>query len=136
MISNRSAWLALAAVTVLGSSCLHSQRVRHRHALAVKAEAEADLAHAQAQALRAERAEPEYFEGDAPPAVPAAMPEERPSAPSSAHVWISGHHTRHEGRWVWVAGHYAVPPRSDVVWVPGHWVAHLHGFAWIGGGWR
>lgn len=135
MITHRSTWLALAAVLALTSSCLHSQRVRHRHALAVKAEAEADLAHAQADALRASD-EPEYFEGEAAPEVPAALPEERPAAPSSAHVWIGGHHTRRGGQWVWVKGHHALPPRADVVWVPGHWVSHLHGYVWIGGAWR
>jgi hypothetical protein len=142
MISHRSmsssmGGLALAALLVLSASaCLHSQRVRHRHALAVKAEAEADLAHAQADALRSSQHEPEYFEGDVAPEVPAARPEQRPSAPSSSHVWIAGQHTRRGGQWVWVSGHYSLPPRRDVVWVPGHWVGHLHGYVWISGAWR
>ena len=138
MKSYRSTWLALAAVLVpLSSSCLHSQRVRHRHALAVKAEAEADLARAQADAVRQSAAdEPEYVEADEAPAIPAALPEVRPAAPSRSHVWIGGHHTRRGGRWVWVPGHYALPPRADVVWVPGHWVASLHGYVWISGAWR
>ncbi len=133
----RSAGLALAAVLALStSSCLHTQRVRHQHALAVKAEAEADLTHAQAEALRSSDHEPEYFEGEEAPSAPPALVESRPSAPSSAHVWIAGQHTRRGGQWVWNGGHYALPPRADVVWVPGHWVAHLHGFAWISGAWR
>lgn len=141
MISNRSKsfsarGLALAAVlTLVSSSCLHSQRARHSHALAVKAEAETDLAHARAEALRSP-SEPEYFEGSEPPSVPSALPEQRPSAPSPAHVWIAGHHTRRAGQWAWVSGHYAMPPRADVVWVSGHWVSHLHGYAWIPGAWR
>lgn len=137
MISHRSKALALAAVLALASSsCLHTQRARHQHALAVKAEAEADLAHARADALRSQPNEPEFFEGDQPPAIPAALPEQRPAAPSPAHVWIAGYHTRRAGQWVWVAGHYSLPPRADVVWVSGHWVDHLNGYAWIPGAWR
>src|SRR5262249_42468534 len=140
MSSNRStilscAQLALAAALALStSSCLHTQRVRHEHALALKAESEADLAHAQADSLRAH--EPEYVEGESAPAVPEALQEQRPTAPSPAHVWIAGQHTRSNGEWVWVPGHYSLPPRADVVWVPGHWVAHLHGYVWIAGAWR
>jgi len=137
MISNRSKWLALAAVSaLLTSSCMFTQRARHNRTLAVKAEAEADQAFAQAQALRAQPVEPEYFEGEQLPQPPAARAEQRPTPPSTSHVWIGGHYTRHESNWVWVTGHYALPPRSDVVWVPGHWVSHLHGHVWIAGGWR
>lgn len=142
MISKRSksisvAGLALVGLALASSSCLHSERSRHRHALAVKAEAEADLAQARAESLRSQQAnEPEYVESETAPAIPAALPEQRPGAPSSAHVWIAGQHTRRGGQWVWVSGHYAMPPRSDVVWVPGHWVDHLHGYAWIPGAWR
>ena len=142
MISNRStilscAQLALAAALALSSSsCLHTQSGRHEHALALKAEGEGDFTHAQAESMRSASHEPEYFEGEAAPAVPEALPEQRPSAPSPAHVWIAGQHTRRDGQWVWVGGHYALPPRADVVWVPGHWVAHLHGYVWIAGAWR
>ncbi len=142
MISNRSkilsnAGLALAAVLALvSSSCLHTQGSSSQHSLSVKADVDPDFAHAQAESRRAHGAEPEYFEGDVAPAVPAALPEARPKAPSSSHVWIAGQHTRHDNKWVWVAGHFAVPPSSDQVWVPGHWVAHLHGYAWIPGAWR
>ena len=137
MISKRSTWLAMAAVlTVLNSSCMFSQRAERRHALAVKAESDADLALAQAETQRRMRAEPEYVEGSRAPEMPAALQETRPPAPSSAHVWVAGQHTRHGGSWVWVAGHYALPPRMDVVWVPGHWVTHLRGHVWIDGAWR
>ena len=136
MISNLK-WLALAATLVLfDTSCLHTQRVRHQHALAVKAEAEADLAHAQADAVRHSVEENEYVEATTPPEIPQPLQEARPTAPSSSHVWIAGHHTRRDGAWVWVPGHYALPPRNDVVWVPGHWVNHRNGYVWIGGAWR
>ena len=137
MLSNRSKWAVLAAALVLlDTSCLRAERARHEHALAVKAEADADLAHAQADSLRQAQQEPEFFEGDVAPEVPAAQQESRPSAPSPAHVWIAGYYTRRAGQWVWVSGRYSVPPRSDVVWVPGHWVSHLDGYVWIDGAWR
>ena len=143
MISHRSvsfskSGLALAAITLAltGSSCLHMQRAHHEHALAVKAEAEGDLASAQAEAVRSQRSEPEFFEGDVAPEMPAPLAETRPSAPSPSHVWVAGHYTRHDGSWVWVAGRYVVPPSAEVVWVPGHWVSHLNGYAWIAGAWR
>lgn len=137
MIIDLPKGLALAAIFALtSSSCLHTQRAHQPHGLAVKAEAETDLSQARAEALRAQRDEPDYFEGDAPPALPVALPEARPTAPSPAHVWIAGTHTRRNGQWVWVGGHYALPPQPDVVWVSGHWVDHLHGYAWIPGAWR
>lgn len=138
MISNRTkifsnAGLALAAALALvSSSCLHTQGAQDSMDLKV----DPDFAHAQAESRRTNGSEPEYFEGDVAPAVPAALPEARPKAPSSSHVWIAGQHTRRDGKWVWVAGHYEVPPSADQVWVPGHWVAHLHGYAWIPGAWR
>ena len=140
MISHRSesfsrGGLALSAILValLSSSCLFS-RDAEQQAPAVKADG--DFARARAEAQRSQASEPEYFEGDVAPEIPAALPEKRPAAPSSSHVWIAGYHTRRNGQWVWVSGRYAVPPRADDVWVPGHWVSHLHGYAWIPGAWR
>jgi len=136
MISIRSkihpkAGLALAAAIVLvSSSCQLFQGSHDGHALAVT-DGSADVGHSRSSA-----SEPEYVEGDAAPQIPAALPEERPKAPSSAHVWIAGQHTRKKDKWVWVPGHYAVPPSPEQVWVPGHWVSHLHGHAWIPGAWR
>lgn len=121
MISNRSkilanTKLALAAILALVSaSCLHTQGAHNQHSLSVKAQADPDFTHAQAQSRRAHSAEPEYLEGDVAPAVPAALPEARPKAPSSAHVWIAGQHTRSKGQWMWVGGHYEVPPSADQV---------------------
>lgn len=137
MISNRSkilsnAGLALAAVLALVSSSCQLFHHSDGHAPAVKA----DGTHSQRSHSGEFSAEPEYVEGDVAPAVPAALPEARPKTPSSAHVWIAGQHTRKGGKWVWMPGHHAVPPRADQVWVPGHWVAHLHGYAWIPGAWR
>lgn len=131
MFSNRSTWLALAAVLALtNTSCQSSE-----HALAVKDDSSSDV-HARPQAVQPASHEFEYFEGDAAPAMPAALPETRPSAPSAAHVWIAGHHTRQAGDWTWVSGHYEMPPEAGDIWVPGHWVSHLNGYVWIDGAWR
>ena len=133
MISHQSAsfsrGLALAFLLVLtGSSCLNTQG-SGSHTPAVRDGS--DYTPAESRSF-----EPEYFQGQAAPEIPAALPEERPSAPSPSHVWIAGYHTRRNGEWAWVSGQYAVPPSTDVVWVPGHWVAHLDGYAWIAGAWR
>jgi len=136
MSSNRSkisyASLALAsALALVSSSCL-SGSGSHHATPAVRAGTGTDHAFSRSEAQN----ELEYFEGETPPETPLALPEQRPGAPSPAHVWIAGYHTRRAGQWVWVSGHYALPPRTDVVWVPGHWVSHLHGYAWIPGAWR
>ena len=93
---------------------------------------EAALTPAHGRALSA----PEYVKGVTPPPTPMAVAEVRPSAPSAAHVWVPGHHTRRYGQWVWVKGRYDVPPEAGLVWVPGHWVDHGSGYVWIEGGWR
>jgi len=121
-----------ASLALVTSSCMQT---RSAHTLSVKAGGD-DGAFATPHALQAPVGENEYFEGELPPETPAALPEERPQAPSPEHVWLAGHHTRMGGEWVWVNGRYALPPSDDVVWVPGHWVAHLHGYAWIPGAWR
>ena len=131
MFSNRSKWLALAAVLALSNSSCQSGE----HALAVKDDSSSD-SRAPAQASRPASHEFEYFDGDSAPEFPAALAETRPSAPTAAHVWIAGHHTRHDGAWTWVSGHYAMPPEAGDIWVSGHWVSHLNGFVWIGGAWR
>jgi hypothetical protein len=57
-------------------------------------------------------------------------------APSDRHIWIAGYH-RWDGRaYIWVPGHYAVPPRHRTTWVRGHWVRHQRGWYWVDGRWR
>ena len=130
MISKKSV-TGLASLLVLGlASCLSSHDADSR-TVAVRAEGNTELPR-----TRVQRVEPEYVEAQMPPEMPAALPEERTGAPSKSHVWIAGEHTRRAGQWVWVGGHWSVPPRNDVVWVPGHWVPHLNGYAWIAGAWR
>ena len=38
--------------------------------------------------------------------------------------------------YVWVPGHYLMPPRRHAHWVPGHWVEHRGGWYWNEGHWR
>jgi len=129
MISNRSAGLALAAL-LLSASCQHTGS----HSESVRDVRDSSPSHSSSHYQAP--AEPEYIEAQTAPEVPAALPEERPSAPSPDHVWIAGQHTRRHGEWVWVPGQWALPPRDDVVWVPGHFVPHLAGYVWIAGAWR
>lgn len=131
MISKWSTWLASAAVLVLTTSCLSSGSTGSRTSAV-----QDSSSHTSSSSSSRSFAEPEYFEGSTPPATPALVAEVRPSAPSPAHVWVAGEHTRQDGQWVWSSGQYVLPPSADVVWVPGHWVAHLRGYVWISGAWR
>jgi hypothetical protein len=121
-----------AALVLLSSACFSSGSERARTS-EVKAETELSRSdRARAVAL----SEPEYVEAQMPPPTPMTVVEERPRAPSVAHVWVAGHHTRRDGLWMWVQGRHELPPRAGLVWVPGHWVSHMYGFVWIDGGWR
>jgi hypothetical protein len=69
--------------------------------------------------------------GVPPPPPPVVI--ERPWAPPyRTAVWIKPHYEAVHGRWVWVRGYYAYPPRVGAYWVegrynsrgywrPGHW---------------
>ena len=62
---------------------------------------------------------------------------ERPALPPSPrYAWISGYQRWDGVRYVWVPGHYVIPPRPTVVWVPGHWVQRGPGWVFVGGYWR
>ena len=51
-------------------------------------------------------------------------------------VWQPGYHRWDGGRYVWVPGAYAAPPRPHARWVPGHWARRRSGWYWIDGHWR
>lgn len=69
-------------------------------------------------------------------APPRAIVEHRGAAPSARHVWIRGYH-RWDGRaYVWVPGHWEVPPREHVVWVSPRWEHRHGGYVFIAGHWR
>ncbi|MSU23687.1 MAG: hypothetical protein EXS32_07680 [Opitutus sp.] len=56
--------------------------------------------------------------------------------PSWGHVWISGHWRWHGGRFEWSAGHWDLPPRSNIVWVAPRWEQRGHGYVFVEGYWR
>lgn len=68
--------------------------------------------------------------GTPPPAPPPNIlpPWARPYRTA---VWIAPHYEAINGRWVWVQGYYAYPPRPGMVWVPGR---YRHGY-WRPGHW-
>ncbi len=67
--------------------------------------------------------------GTPPP--PPPHPYHRWAAPYPGAVWIAGHNEWVNGRWVYVGGYYAYPPRRGAVWIapryhhgyyyPGYW---------------
>ncbi len=54
----------------------------------------------------------------APPVVPA---EVVPPQPSSAHKWVAGYWAWRDDHYLWIAGHWEVPPRPDATWMPPRW---------------
>jgi hypothetical protein len=68
--------------------------------------------------------------GGPPPAPPGHLPP-RWARPYRTAVWIDGHYEAINGRWAWVPGYYAYPPRPGMQWVPGR---YRHGY-WRPGYW-
>ena len=58
------------------------------------------------------------------------------SAPSALHVWVPGYYKGAGGRYVWVAGRWAKPPRAGMVWVPPIWRQGPNGYVFVAGRWR
>ncbi len=72
---------------------------------------------------------------DAPPEPRREVVIER-ERPSTRHVWVGGC-WRHDGRaYVWVAGHWDLPPRGMSVWVAPHYERRGGGYVMIEGFWR
>jgi hypothetical protein len=66
--------------------------------------------------------------GTPPPPPPAVV--YRPWArPYHGAVWVAGHNEWINGRWVWVGGYYAYPPRRGAVWVGPR---YHHGYYYAG----
>ncbi|HEY7334594.1 MAG TPA: hypothetical protein VH639_06895 [Bryobacteraceae bacterium] len=58
-------------------------------------------------------------------------------APSAGMVWVPGFYRGVRGRYVWVNGRWARPPRRGMVWVPPRWVAGRRGgYRFVAGRWR
>jgi hypothetical protein len=63
----------------------------------------------------------------------------RPSRPGQ--VWTPGYYRWHSrrrgrGRYTWVSGRWATPPRSGAVWVPPRWQRSRGGYVFRAGRWR
>jgi hypothetical protein len=57
----------------------------------------------------------------APSAPPPSRVEVRPAQPLASAVWAEGY-WHWSGRWIWVPGHWAVPPSAGATWRPSTWV--------------
>jgi hypothetical protein len=67
---------------------------------------------------------------------PAPQEEQMGTAPSPAHVWVSGYWHWRGRRWLWMRGSWARPPRGFHAWMPGHWARYRRGWYWVPGHWR
>lgn len=56
--------------------------------------------------------------------------------PSKNHVWVPGFWSWSHGRYVWIAGHYALPPRGRERWVEPRWEHRGNNYVFIEGHWR
>ena len=56
-------------------------------------------------------------------------------SPGPDYVWIGGEWVWNGG-WVWVAGHWALPPYPHTVWIRGYWGRGPHGYYRVRGHWR
>jgi len=56
---------------------------------------------------------------EAPPR--SVVVDTRYAAPGSGYVWVAGHNSWRNGRWVWVAGTWTRPPQPNVIYVEGRW---------------
>lgn len=57
-------------------------------------------------------------------------------APGPGYVWIDGFWNLNGGRWAWVNGRWAVPPRPHAVWVADRWERHGNSWRYHRGHWR
>ncbi len=60
---------------------------------------------------------------------------ERILAPSTRHIWIDEDWESRGGKYVFVGGRWAEPPRQGLIWVAGHWAQKTSGEVWIRGHW-
>jgi hypothetical protein len=57
-------------------------------------------------------------------------------APGPGYVWASGYWGARGGRYDWVPGRWAVPPRRNAHWVPGRWEQRGGRYYFHDGRWR
>jgi hypothetical protein len=67
---------------------------------------------------------------------PPAVVVEHPGPARHGEVWIAGYHRWDGRRYVWVPGHYEVPPREHSRWVAHRWVHRNDGWVLEEGHWR
>lgn len=74
----------------------------------------------------------------APPPIPAApqVQEVVVTAPSPEAVWVPGYWSYRGRGYVWVAGHWEMPPPSHRNYVVGHWERRGHRTYWVESYWR
>ena len=68
-------------------------------------------------------------------APPPPIEEAIPPSPGLRYVWAPGYWVWN-GRWLWQAGRWTLPPRERAVWQPGHWQEHRGEWMWEPGRWR
>jgi len=57
------------------------------------------------------------------------------ASPGPGLVWVGGYWAWHAGRHVWIAGHYARPPRGHRIWVEPRWERRGGGYIFVEGRW-
>jgi hypothetical protein len=103
-------------------------------------------AHEYEHAPVTERSQPKTHGPPPPP-----LAEERPSAPTTAAVWIPGYWSWTGSQWGWIAGFWrdervAMPapqleipgaaPYPDAIWIGGTWTLRAGRYVWVHGRWR
>jgi hypothetical protein len=57
---------------------------------------------------------------------------ERPGpVPGPRYVWVPGYQRWNGKSYLWVRGHYVIPPRAGAVWVPAHYVHRPGGYIFV-----
>ena len=68
---------------------------------------------------------------------PPPLRYERPwQQPYRSAVWIPGHYDWNRGRYVWVSGYYAYPPRPNARWIAPRYTHAPNGYYYRPGFWN
>ena len=71
----------------------------------------------------------------APPALPTA-PEVVVAAPAPNAIWIPGYWSYDGRSYIWVAGHWEMPPPNVRTYVTAHWERQGHHYFWVPSYWQ